>query len=95
MVTSIITVRNLDLAVKSKIQQRAARNGRSMEAEIRAILAAVPLEGPVAEPHDFLWAIDRFQGSIADLDVPDVALERLPDAEPRGAALFADDEAPV
>ncbi|MCL2850235.1 MAG: hypothetical protein FWE61_09365 [Micrococcales bacterium] len=88
--TSIVTVRNLDPAVKSRIQQRAARHGRSMEAEIRAILTATPLEDPVVEPHDFVWAVERFQESIAGLDIPDMVLERLPDTGPRGS-LFADE----
>ncbi|MDR3360839.1 MAG: Arc family DNA-binding protein [Bifidobacteriaceae bacterium] len=34
----MITVRNLDPAAKRRIQMRAAAHGRSMEAEIRAIL---------------------------------------------------------
>lgn len=42
-----ITVRNLDDAVKKRLRQRAAENGRSLEAEARDILsrgtkAAVP-----------------------------------------------------
>ncbi len=35
---STITVRNLDDDVKAKLRVRAAENGRSMEAEVRAIL---------------------------------------------------------
>ena len=33
-----LTVRNLDEAVKAQLRIRAAQNGRSMEAEARAIL---------------------------------------------------------
>ncbi len=41
-----VTVRGLDDDVKERLRLRAARNGRSMEAEIRAILeAAVSREG--------------------------------------------------
>jgi len=40
-----ITVRNLDEAVKSRLRVRAAHNGRSMEAEARAILSETLL-GP-------------------------------------------------
>ena len=86
---SVITVRNLDPAVKEKIRQRAHRHGRSMEAEIRAILAAAPLEDP--EPRDFVWAVDQFQESISGLDLADLTLERLPDTEPRGATLFVEE----
>lgn len=34
-----ITIRNLDANLKARLRQRAARHGRSMEAEARAILA--------------------------------------------------------
>jgi len=33
-----IVVRNLEAAVKTRLQRRARRNGRSMEAEVRDIL---------------------------------------------------------
>lgn len=33
-----LTIRNIDEAVKSALRMRAAQNGRSMEAEVRAIL---------------------------------------------------------
>ena len=33
-----LTIRNLDPAIKERLRVRAARNGRSMEAELRAIL---------------------------------------------------------
>lgn len=36
----ILTVRNLDPTVKAKLKERAAKHGRSMESEARAILAA-------------------------------------------------------
>ena len=39
---SIITVRNLDPMAKRRIERRATAHGRSMEAEIRSILEAVP-----------------------------------------------------
>jgi plasmid stability protein len=36
---STLTIRNVAPAVKDKLRVRAARNGRSMEAELRAILS--------------------------------------------------------
>jgi len=56
-----ITVRNLDETVKQKLRQQAARHGRSMEAEVRDILArdvmgpgdstaTTPLPNGVPEP---------------------------------------------
>lgn len=35
----MITVRNVDESVKRALRERAARHGRSMEAEVRSILA--------------------------------------------------------
>lgn len=43
-----LTIRDLDDGVKSRLRVRAARNGRSMEAEARAILRTALTE-PVAE----------------------------------------------
>lgn len=36
-----LTIRNVDERVKRKLQIRAAYNGRSMEAEVRALLESV------------------------------------------------------
>lgn len=42
-----LTIRNLDDGVRDELRVRAARHGRSMEAEVRAILAtAVRDPGP-------------------------------------------------
>jgi plasmid stability protein len=35
-----LTIRNIDTTVKEQLRVRAARNGRSMEAELRAIVTA-------------------------------------------------------
>lgn len=35
-----LTIRNVDAAVKERLRVRAARHGRSMEAEVRSILSA-------------------------------------------------------
>lgn len=65
-----ISVRDLDDTVKERLRVRAARHGRSMEAEIRAILADA-----VREPDDdqglFHAILDRF-GEIGgvELDLP-------------------------
>lgn len=45
-----LTIRNLDDSVKAKLRVRAAHNGRSMEAEVRAILSDA-LGGDRAAPH--------------------------------------------
>ena len=46
---AMITIRNLDGKVKQKLRVRAAVNGRSMEAEARAILTAIVTYVPIAE----------------------------------------------
>lgn len=66
-----LSIRNLDESVKQRLQSRAARHGRSMEAEARAILTEA-----VCEPGDsaglFTALLDRFGvlGGI-DLELPE------------------------
>jgi len=61
-----LNIRNLDETVKRRLQVRAARHGRSMEAEVRAILADA-----VREP-DSAWPVttrlDRF-GTLGGVDL--------------------------
>lgn len=65
-----LNIRNLDDTVKRRLQVRAARHGRSMEAEVRAILTEA-----VSEPEEsaglFTTLLERF-GALGgvDLDVP-------------------------
>lgn len=66
-----LNIRNLDESVKRRLQVRAARHGRSMEAEAREILAEA-----VREPADsaglFTMLLERFSalGGV-DLDLPE------------------------
>ncbi|MCU7730361.1 Arc family DNA-binding protein [Actinoplanes sp. KI2] len=54
-----LSIRDLDDSVREKLRQRAARHGRSMEAEIRAILTeAVDDDGP--RPDLFSALTERF-----------------------------------
>jgi antitoxin FitA len=47
-----LTIRNVDAAVKERLRLRAARNGRSMEAEARRILSeAVAVDRDEPEPN--------------------------------------------
>ena len=66
-----VTVRNLDDHVKERLRMRAAAHGRSMESEIRAILAEA---ASVPGDKDGLFAtlLDRF-GSFGgvELDLPE------------------------
>jgi antitoxin FitA len=42
-----LVVRNIENVVKSRLQRRARRNGRSMEEEIRDILRSAAVEEPL------------------------------------------------
>jgi plasmid stability protein len=66
-----ITVRNLDDRVKHRLRVRAASHGRSMEAEVRAIIVeAVGLDEE--EPNILQRLHERFAelGGV-DLDIPE------------------------
>jgi antitoxin FitA len=65
-----ISVRNLDPEVKAKLRVRAAEHGRSMEAEVRAILvdAVSELSRPVGL-FDAIRAISLDHGGV-DLELP-------------------------
>ena len=41
-----LTIRNIDPAIKERLRVRAAEHGRSMEAELRAILNETVEAGP-------------------------------------------------
>ncbi len=59
-----ITVRNLDGRVKERLRVRAAHNGRSMEAELRAIITEA-VEVPVRVPEISLY--DRIRARVEPL----------------------------
>jgi antitoxin FitA len=48
-----LTIRNLDPAIKERLRIRAAHNGRSMEAELRAIVTDAI--GPRRRPERSIW----------------------------------------
>ncbi|MFD4458434.1 Arc family DNA-binding protein [Nocardia sp. NPDC058480] len=64
-----VTVRGLDDELHARLRLRAAHNGRSMEAEVRAIL-----QEQLAEPDEYGWG-SRIHARFADiggaeLDIP-------------------------
>lgn len=76
-----VSVRGIDDQVRERLRIRAARHGRSMEAEIRSILTdAVRDEGPTEGL--FTALLDRF----GDLDGVELELPRRT-ARPRAADL--------
>jgi plasmid stability protein len=65
-----LTIRNLDNNVKAQLRQRAARHGRSMEAEARSILAQT-LNAPVMEQNLAVAIHRRFESlDIDSLPIP-------------------------
>ena len=67
---SAMSIRNLDARVKERLRVRAARHGRSMEAEARAILTAAVSEPD--EPGGLLQAMLARFGEVGgvELDLP-------------------------
>ena len=72
--TADITIRNLDDRVVELLRLRAARHGRSVEAEVRAILTKAARE-PDAGPHLAEAILARFRGLEGDLELPDRSSE--------------------
>ena len=68
---AVITVRNLDDDAIRRLQARAARNGRSTEAEVRAILVEAVAEQD--EPANFLITLPKRFAEIGgvDLELPE------------------------
>jgi plasmid stability protein len=66
-----LTIRNVDAAVKDHLRVRAARNGRSMEAELRAVVT----EAVSTEVHDEVNLAEAIRrrfapfGGVDDLEV--------------------------
>lgn len=77
---SSITVRNLDESIKAGLRLRAARHGRSMEQEVRAILQQALAPELENAPLDFSERIrQRFSGLQAEqIAVPARQVSRPP-----------------
>jgi antitoxin FitA len=78
---STLTVRGLDDALKARLRVRAAENGRSMEAEVRAIL-----EVALMKPAPTGGLATRISQRFADLDNPTFPVPARTDT-PRAAEL--------
>jgi plasmid stability protein len=63
-----LTIRSLDDETRDKLRVRAAKNGRSMEAEVRALIEAAVSEP--AEPPGNLYS--RVRQRIEGLDLPEI-----------------------
>ena len=72
----VLNIRNLPDDVHSRLRVRAARHGRSMEAEARAILtvACQPESRPAAPLPD--WVVELYRGKKPSGVVEDLIRER-------------------
>jgi len=78
-----ITVRDLDEATRSRLRTRAARNGRSMEAEVREILK----NAVAAEPSSGSGLGSRIHAMFAEIGGADDMIALIP---PRGSIELVD-----
>jgi plasmid stability protein len=69
-----LTIRGLDPVTHARLRVEAARHGRSMEAEVRAILQERLMQSP-AERGLGSRIRARFQGLEGDLELPDRSVE--------------------
>lgn len=78
-----VSVRDLDETVRERLRVRAAQHGRSMEAEIRAILTEAV--SPVTDPRGLAQTLLARFGDLGgvDLDMPSRA------ETPRAADVFS------
>ncbi|WP_291049976.1 toxin-antitoxin system [Herbiconiux sp.] len=81
-----ITVRDLDETTRAKLRIRAARNGRSMEAEVRAILDSAVADQPTKwEPLG-----TRIRALVAERGGADDLIPHLPIRENDGSHRIPD-----
>ena len=75
---AILNIRNLPDDIHSRLRVRAAQNGRSMEAEARAILTAACGTAPVSEDPRALqsWVDSLYGGKKPQNAVDDLIAER-------------------
>ena len=76
-----IIVRNLDDQVKTRLQQRAKRNGRSMEDEVRNILTAAAQKRPGAAVKLGSRIAARFKNAGLIADLPELRGRRVTAAD--------------
>jgi plasmid stability protein len=81
---AVMTIRNIDEAIKNRLRARAALHGRSVEDEARDILcAALSTEPP--QPHDLGRTIHQRFAELGGVDLPVAPRESI-----RGAVDSAD-----
>jgi antitoxin FitA len=81
---AVMTIRNIDEAIKKRLRMRAAVNGRSMEDEARDILRSA-LSTDVARPRDLGRAISERFRKLGGVELPDVSREAIRQPQDFGA----------
>ena len=84
-----LTVRDLDDEVKRKLRLRAADHGRSMEAEVRHILADAVAD---REPGSGLGLGSRIRARFADIGFADDLVDAMPPRTEMGRYVDFGDE---
>jgi plasmid stability protein len=69
-----ITLKNLDPKLTQHLQQRAQQNGRTLEAEITAILASVLNSSAPTEPNLAIAIQQRF-AEVGGVEFPEIPRE--------------------
>ena len=83
-----LTIRNVDATVKEQLRVRAARNGRSMEAELRAIVTEAVGGERIANP-----ILPRRSAAASSLSAVSMILSRIPRSR-WGSPLRSTDDRP-
>ena len=81
---AVMTIRNIDEAIKKRLRVRAALNGRSMEDEARDILRSA-LSTDVARPRDLGQAISERFRKLGGVELPEVSREAIRQPQDFGA----------
>ena len=66
---AVMTIRNIDDAIKNRLRLRAAMHGRSMEDEARDILRSA-LSTEIPRPRNLGQAINERFGELVGVDLP-------------------------
>jgi plasmid stability protein len=73
---AVMTIRNIDDAIKNRLRLRAAMHGRSMEDEARDILRSA-LSTEIPRPRNLGQAINERFGELGGVDLPDLPREAI------------------
>lgn len=73
---AVMTIRNIDDAIKNRLRLRAAMHGRSMEEEARDILRSA-LSTEIPRPRNLGQAINERFRALGGVDLPDLPREAI------------------